>query len=295
LNDPSLKIARFGYLGRKDYGFVDGDSIIPASTMEGDLPPDLFELISSEVLMSSPFLKSLADLTASSKTRVPMGEVRLEAPIPRPGKIVCLGRNYMEHVAESNTKPPKELMIFMKPSTAIAGPFDDVLYPSVTSQLDYEGELGVVIGKRCKKVGASEALGHVLGFLVFDDVSARDLQFGDGQWTRGKGCDTFAPTGPWITTRGEVPDASALHLRTWVNGEIRQDSTTAGMIKKVPEVISTLSQGMTLEAGDVIATGTPAGVGFHWKPEPRLLKAGDVIKIEIEGLGSIENRVVAEG
>jgi 2-keto-4-pentenoate hydratase/2-oxohepta-3-ene-1,7-dioic acid hydratase in catechol pathway len=289
-----MKIARFESMGRQDYGFVVGGSLVPASSVGEDLPHDLFELVTSEVLMSGPFQKSLADLASSSEARVPLGRAKLLAPIPRPGKVVCLGRNYMEHVAESDTKPPKELMIFMKPATAVAGPYDDIVYPSLTRQLDYEGELGVVIGKRCKKVSPSEARGFVLGFLVFDDVSARDIQFGDGQWTRGKSCDSFAPLGPWITTKEEVADPSALHLRTWVNGELRQDASTGGMIKKVPEVISILSQGMTLEAGDVIATGTPAGVGYHWKPEPRLLKPGDLVKVEIEGLGYIENHVVAE-
>ncbi len=289
-----MKIARFESMGRQDYGFVIGESLVPASSVGEDLPHCLFELVSSEVLMGSSFQKSLAELASSSETRLTLDVAKLLAPIPRPGKIVCLGRNYMEHVSEADTKPPKELMIFMKPATAVAGPYEDIVYPSVTRQLDYEGELGVVIGKRCKKVSPSEASGFVLGFLVFDDVSARDIQFGDGQWTRGKSCDSFAPLGPWITTKEEVADASALRLRTWVNGELRQDASTRGMIKKVPEVISTLSQAMTLEAGDVIATGTPAGVGYHWKPEPRLLKPGDLVKVEIEGLGYIENHVVAE-
>jgi len=289
-----MKIARFESMGRQDYGFVVGESLVPASAVGGDLPLDVFELISSEVLMNGSFQQSLADMASSSGTRLPLDGVRLQAPIPRPGKIVCLGRNYMEHVAEADTKPPRDLMTFMKPATAVAGPYDDIIYPSLTRQLDYEGELGVVIGKRCRKTSPSEALGFVLGFLVFDDVSARDIQFGDGQWTRGKSCDTFAPLGPWITTNAEIANPSALRLRTWVNGELRQDATTASMIKKVPEVISTLSLGMTLEAGDVIATGTPAGVGYHWKPEPRLLKPGDVVRVEIEGLGYIENHVVSE-
>jgi 2-keto-4-pentenoate hydratase/2-oxohepta-3-ene-1,7-dioic acid hydratase in catechol pathway len=289
-----MKIARFEHKGRQDYGFVLGESLVPASSVVGDLPQDAFELVSSEVLMEGSFLRSLSDLVSSTAARIPIGLARLLAPIPRPGKIICLGRNYMEHAAEADTKPPKDLMIFLKPATAVAGPFDDIVYPALTRQLDYEGELGVVMGKRCKRVSPSEAMGFVLGFLVFDDVSARDIQFGDGQWSRGKSCDTFAPIGPWITTEEEVGDSSSLSLKTWVNGDLRQNASTAGMTKKVPEIISTLSQGMTLEAGDIIATGTPAGVGIHWKPEPRLLKPGDVVKIEIEGLGCIENRVVAE-
>jgi 2-keto-4-pentenoate hydratase/2-oxohepta-3-ene-1,7-dioic acid hydratase in catechol pathway len=289
-----MKIARFESKGRENYGFVVRESLVPASSVGGDLPLDIFELVSSEALMNGSFQEALADLAASSGTRFAIGGEKLRAPISRPGKIVCLGRNFVEHVAESATEVPKELMIFIKPATAVVGPYDDIAYPSITHQLDYEGELGVVIGKRCKKVNPSEAMGFVLGFLVFDDVSARDIQFGDGQWTRGKSCDTFAPMGPWITTKEEVANPSALHLRTWVNGELRQDATTADMIRKVPEVISILSRGMTLEDGDVIATGTPAGVGYYWKPEPRLLKPGDVVKIEIEGLGYIRNRVVAD-
>jgi 2-keto-4-pentenoate hydratase/2-oxohepta-3-ene-1,7-dioic acid hydratase in catechol pathway len=225
---------------------------------------------------------------------VPLSKVKLLSPIARPGKIVCLGRNYLEHIAESSSKRPEGLMIFLKPATAVAGPFDDIPYPSVTRSLDYEGELGVVIGRRCKKVDSSAAMACVLGYLVFDDVSARDLQFGDGQWTRGKGCDGFAPMGPWVTTLDEVRNPLSLRLKTWVNGEVRQEASTSSMMRNVPEIVSMLSQGMTLEAGDVIATGTPAGVGYYWKPEPRMLKQGDTVRIEIEDLGHIENRIVAE-
>lgn len=289
-----MKIARFESEGRQGYGLVTTKGVVPSLYLGGDLPADLFELVNSEVLMSAAFGKELSRLASSAEHRLGLEQLKLLAPLPRPGKVICLGKNYMEHVAESNTEPPKELIIFMKPSTAVTGPFDNVIYPSITSQLDYEGELGVVMGQRCKKASPAEALGFVLGYLVFNDVSARDLQFGDGQWTRGKGCDTFAPTGPWITTREEVPNPNALRLKTWINGELRQDSTTAAMIKKIEVVVSTLSQGMTLEAGDIIATGTPAGVGYYWKPKPRLLKPGDRVKVEIEGLGQIENTIVAE-
>jgi len=282
-------------MGQQLYGVLSGGSLVPSSALGEDLPEELIELLTSEVLMSGAFRQAIETLGASSSSRVPLSQARLLAPLPRPGKIVCLGRNYREHAEEAGTSPPKELMIFMKPATAVAGPYDGIEYPSITRSLDYEGELAVVMGRRCKRVEPEDSLDCVLGYMVFDDVSARDLQFGDGQWTRGKGCDTFAPMGPWITTLDELNDPLSLRLKTWVNGDLRQDASTSSMIKNVPEIVSTLSQGMTLEAGDVIATGTPAGVGYHWRPEPRLLSPGDVVKIEIEGLGYIENRVVGGG
>jgi 2-keto-4-pentenoate hydratase/2-oxohepta-3-ene-1,7-dioic acid hydratase in catechol pathway len=293
-SDVPLKLARFELNGKLGYGFVLGERLVPADSLEVDLPIDPHDLVSSELLMSPSFAAEVGKQTLEASGSIPLNNLRLLAPLPRPGKMVCLGRNYMEHIAESDAAVPKELVVFMKPATAVAGPSDDIIYPSITRELDYEGELGVVIGRRCKKVAAADAMEQVLGYLVFDDVTARDLQYGDGQWTRGKSCDTFAPMGPWVTTAPEVADPHSLRIKTSVNGELRQDATTASMIRRIPEIVSTLSLGMTLEPGDVIATGTPAGVGYHWKPQPRLLRRGDVVRIEIEGLGHIENRVITE-
>jgi acylpyruvate hydrolase len=180
----------------------------------------------------------------------------------------------------------------MKPYTSITGPFDPIEYPSITSQLDYEGELGVVIGKKCRNVKPEGALGYIIGYTVFNDVSARDIQFRDGQWVRGKSFDTFAPVGPWIVTKDEVPDTNSLKVMTRVDGEIRQDSSTSKMIFKIPELVSFISMVMTLDPGDIIATGTPAGVGVFAKPSPKLLKVGQTVEIEIEKVGKIRNKVV---
>jgi 2-keto-4-pentenoate hydratase/2-oxohepta-3-ene-1,7-dioic acid hydratase in catechol pathway len=286
-----MRVARFKCSNGTGYGFVMGEEIVPAEGLGLDLPHDLFELISSERLMDENFRSELERAVGSHRGGLRETDVRLLSPIPRPGKLICLGKNYFEHVQESGSRPPEGLVIFMKPATAVTGPYDEILYPSVTSQLDYEGELAVVLGKRCKGTSMDEAMETVLGYMVMNDVSARDLQFRDGQWTRGKGCDTFAPTGPYITMASEVPDPHELRLRTWVNGELRQDSNTGKMIRRIPEVISILSQGMTLEPGDIIATGTPGGVGYYWRPEPRLLKVGDRVRVQVEKIGAIENMV----
>jgi len=286
-----MKIARYERDGKTEYGFVRGRRVVSSADTELGLPADVQELVSSELLMKASFRRQVERAIKVSPRSVAISEVRLLTPLPRPGKIICLGKNYLEHVEESGGRPPKGLVIFMKPATALAGPFDDILYPPVTTQLDYEGELAVVIGKKCKSVSPRDALGCVLGYTIMNDVSARDLQFGDGQWTRGKSCDTFAPVGPWITTADEVRDPHELAIKTWVNGELRQNSSTRKMIKKVDEIISVLSAGMTLEAGDVVATGTPSGVGFYWKPKPKLLKDGDRVVVKVGKLGRLENRV----
>jgi 2-keto-4-pentenoate hydratase/2-oxohepta-3-ene-1,7-dioic acid hydratase in catechol pathway len=186
--------------------------------------------------------------------------------------------------------PPDEPVIFMKPHTTIIGPDEKIAKPKFVKELDYEGELAVVIGKKAKSVSVAEAESVIFGYTVFNDVSARDFQFKDGQWTRGKSFDTFAPTGPWIVTKAQLPDTSNLKIHTWVNGEIRQNASTHNMALSVSQIVHHLSRVMTLEPCDVIATGTPSGVGFAMKP-PRFLKNGDVVSIEIEGIGALENTV----
>jgi 2-keto-4-pentenoate hydratase/2-oxohepta-3-ene-1,7-dioic acid hydratase in catechol pathway len=224
----------------------------------------------------------------------PINEVTLLAPISMPGKIVCLGLNYRDHAAEQKAAIPDEPIIFMKPRTAIIGPNQRIIKPSFVKQLDYEAELAIIIGKKAKHVQVSEARSHIFGYTILNDVSARDIQFKDKQWTRGKSFDTFAPIGPCVTTANELHDASNLSIRTWVDGELRQNSSTKNMVFGVYEIVHHLSKVMTLEPCDVIATGTPAGVGFAIKPQPKFLKAGDVIRIEIEGIGALENTVVDE-
>ena len=219
----------------------------------------------------------------------PLSEVRLLAPVPTPSKVVAVGLNYMDHCREQGHAPPKSPVLFAKFPTAIIGPGEPIRWdPSLTSQVDYEVELAVVIGRRARRVAAANALQHVAGYTICNDVSARDLQFGDGQWVRAKSLDTFCPLGPYLATRDEIPDPQNLHLRTTVNGEVRQDSSTAEMIFGVAELIEFISRAFTLLPGDVIITGTPHGVGVFRDP-PTFLRDGDVVTVEIEGLGQLAN------
>jgi 2,4-didehydro-3-deoxy-L-rhamnonate hydrolase len=215
----------------------------------------------------------------------------MAVPIPRPGKIVCVGLNYRDHAEEQGVELPTAPLLFAKFTTSLIGPGDAIVIPSAVTKCDYEAELGVVLGATVKQVSKENALEAVAGYVVANDVSARDLQFGDGQWTRGKSPDTFCPVGALVPS-SEVPDPHALPIRAILNGEVVQESTTANLVFGVDEVISYASQTATLEAGDLILTGTPAGVGIFRKP-PRLLQPGDDITIEIDGVGSLANPVVA--
>jgi 2-keto-4-pentenoate hydratase/2-oxohepta-3-ene-1,7-dioic acid hydratase in catechol pathway len=219
---------------------------------------------------------------------------KLLAPIVTPPKIICLGLNYRDHAKEQNAVIPDEPIIFMKPHTAIIGPNESIVKPSFVNQLDYEAELAIVIGRKCRNVSISDAESCIFGYTVMNDVSARNIQFKDKQWTRGKSFDTFAPIGPCIVTSNQLQNTSNLRIRTWVNDEPRQNSTTANMVFNVQEIVHHLSRVMTLEPCDIIATGTPAGVGFTWKPFPKFLQAGDIVRIEIENIGVLENVVANE-
>jgi len=221
----------------------------------------------------------------------PWSEVRLLPPV-RPASIVCVGLNYRDHAAESGVDLPAAPLLFAKLPSSVAGPGEDIVIPSITQQVDYEAELGVVIGRAARAVSVSDALAHVLGYTCVNDVSARDLQFADGQWIRGKSLDTFCPIGPWIVTADEIPDPQALGIRCLVNGEALQDSSTSQMVFGVAELISYISQGITLQPGDVIATGTPAGVGFARTP-PVFLHPGDTVTVSIDGIGELSNGVRA--
>jgi 2,4-didehydro-3-deoxy-L-rhamnonate hydrolase len=212
-------------------------------------------------------------------------------PIDRPGKIVCVGLNYRDHAEEQGVDLPKEPLFFAKYTTALIGPGDPIVIPPVVTQCDYEAELGVVIGERIRNVSRENALEAVRGYVCANDVSARNLQFADGQWTRGKSPDTFCPVGPLVPV-AEIPDPHALRIRAIVSGEVLQDSTTANLIFGVDEIIRHASLTSTLEPGDLILTGTPAGVGIFRDPK-RLLQPGDEVTIEIEGIGELTNPVVA--
>jgi 2-keto-4-pentenoate hydratase/2-oxohepta-3-ene-1,7-dioic acid hydratase in catechol pathway len=214
------------------------------------------------------------------------------APVPRPGKLICIGLNYRDHAVESNLPIPREPVVFSKFPTAVIAPGEPVVLPGGSTQVDYEAELAVVIGKRAKGVSQAQALDYVLGYTCLNDVSARDFQFADGQWQRGKSCDTFAPMGPAIVTTDVLPDPHSLPIKLVLNGAAMQDSNTNQLIFGVPELIEFLSRTITLEPGDVIATGTPSGVGFARKP-PVYLKASDEMIVDIEGIGRLNNPVMA--
>ena len=214
------------------------------------------------------------------------------APVPRPGKLICIGLNYRDHAAESKMAIPERPCVFSKFSTAVIAPGEPVVLPATSTQVDYEAELAVVIGRRAKNVTAESAVDYILGYTAFNDVSARDFQFADGQWQRGKSCDTFAPMGQDIVTTDEIRDPHRLSIKLILNGKTMQDSNTDQLIFGVPELVEFLSQTITLEPGDVIATGTPPGVGFARKP-PVYLQAGDVMEVVIDGIGTLNNPVVS--
>jgi 2-keto-4-pentenoate hydratase/2-oxohepta-3-ene-1,7-dioic acid hydratase in catechol pathway len=217
--------------------------------------------------------------------------VELLAPLPNPSKIICLAFNYYDHAQDAGLTPSQEPVIFIKPRTSLNNPFNDIRCPGNVQRLDYEAELAVIIGKKIKNISQEDAMNSIFGYMIFHDVSARDIQFKDKQFTRGKSIDTFAPCGPWITTVDEVADPQSLRIITKVNDEIRQNSSSSKMVIPIKKIISSLSQLMTIEPGDIISTGTPAGVAMSMN-NPKYLKDGDIVEINIEKLGKIRNRVV---
>lgn len=222
-----------------------------------------------------------------------LDSVELLAPLPNPPTIICLAFNYYDHAKDAGLMPSDEPVIFIKPRTTLNSPYSDIICPPFVKRLDYEAEIAVVIGKRTKAVSEEEALNSVFGYMIMHDVSARDIQFKDKQFTRGKGIDTFAPCGPWITTKDEISDPQNLAITTRVNDEVRQNSSSLNMVIPIKRIISSLSSVMTIEAGDIISTGTPAGVAMSMA-DPKYLKDGDIVEIAIEKLGKIRNRVTVK-
>jgi 2-keto-4-pentenoate hydratase/2-oxohepta-3-ene-1,7-dioic acid hydratase in catechol pathway len=270
-------------------GVVTDDGIVDLSESAPELPAEMAALLAA----GEPALRRAAAAASAARLRTPLDAVRLAPPILRPPKFLAVGLNYADHVAEAGLETPKLPTIFNKQSTCVAGPTDPVHMPRVSSALDYEGELGFVVGRRCRHVPRERAHEVIAGYLVVNDVSVRDWQLRIPTWTMGKSFDTHGPIGPWITTADAVGDPHALRVRTWVNDELRQDSSTKNLIFDCFAIVEHLSTAFTLEPGDLVATGTPGGVGIAMKP-PRLLSIGDVVRVEIDGLGTLENRVVAE-
>ena len=246
--------------------------------------------LSVKDFMFNEWIKEVIDYQSQLHYSMRLDALELLAPLPNPPTIICLAFNYYDHAKDAGLMPSDEPVIFIKPRTALNSPYSDIICPTFVRRLDYEAEIAVVIGKKTKEVSEDEALDSVFGYMIMHDVSARDIQFKDKQFTRGKGMDTFAPCGPWITTRDEIEDPQNLTIVTRVNDEIRQNSSSLNMVIPIKRIISNLSNMMTLEAGDIISTGTPAGVAMSM-PKPRYLKHGDIVEITIEKLGRIRNRV----
>jgi len=290
-----LKIARYRYGSEESYGIIDGKTILSLPLLSRLLKKQLPHNLEEFITQGERATETVAELITKTKdadiekVSTQLNAVSFLAPIAFPPKIICLGLNYLDHAAETNSRVPDEPIIFMKPHTAIIGSNQKILKPKFVKELDYEGELGVVIGKKVKNIGVKEAKESIFGYTIFNDVSARDFQFKDGQWTRGKSFDTFAPTGPCIATESQLC-TDDLAIRTWVNGEQRQNGSTRNMVFNVSQIVHQLSRVMTLEPCDIIATGTPAGVGHAMKPR-KYLQHDDRVRIEIEGIGVLENTV----
>jgi 2-keto-4-pentenoate hydratase/2-oxohepta-3-ene-1,7-dioic acid hydratase in catechol pathway len=284
-----MRLLRFDDSGVARLGVVKGDSIVVLDALASEYPTML-----SIVRSGAPALKTIREFADTSKATRSLAGAKLLAPIERPGKYLAIGMNYQKHLEESErlgVPAPKQQLWFNKQTSCLAGPYDGI-DPGVTEQLDYEVELGVVIGRTAKRVSESDAKNYVFGYFVANDVSARDWQFHSPTFTVGKSFDTHGPIGPWIVTADEINDPHTLSLRCLVNGEMRQQSDTGNMIFNIWQQIAYLSTAFTLEPGDLIASGTPEGVGVGMQP-PRFLKAGDVVRCEIENIGAIENKVVA--
>lgn len=279
-----MKLATFSRGGAPRIGRVEGEVIVDLALC--GLPTDMIAL-----LAAGP--DALARARTAGGPAHALAEVTLEAPVLRPPKILAIGLNYADHIAETKLDTPSFPMFFNKQSTAANGPRAAIHLPRVSDKLDYEGELGFVIGRRCRHVPRARAHEVIAGYVVCNDVSVRDWQFWAQTFTLGKSFDTHCPFGPWLVTGDEVGDPHALALKTWVNGELRQDSNTRHLVFDCYAQIETLSKAFTLEPGDLVLTGTPSGVGIGFKPH-KYLKLGDRVKIEIEKLGHIENEVVAE-
>ena len=283
-----MKIARIRQGDNETYGFIQGDKIATkdeVTYLTGiPLPQNVKDFL------FDGWYDEIKDKINDLSYKEDISKYKLLAPIPNPNKIICLAFNYVDHAKEQGLQAPEDPAIVIKPRTALNGSTSDIVCPDFVTQLDYEVELAIVIGKNCKNISINEAPNVIFGYMIFNDVSARDIQFKDKQFTRGKSFDSFAPCGPWITTKDEINDVQNLKLTTKINGELRQNSSTSNMFIKIPEIISKISKVMTLEKGDIISTGTPAGVMLN-KPNAVFLKDGDKVEMEIENLGILTNTI----
>ena len=279
-----MRLVMFGEAGREKPGLLKGERIVDLKALFPDMPPI------GESFFEEGWLDRCAGVESPGERR----DVRLASPVPRPSKIICLGKNYAEHAKEGGFENPASPLIFCKTPNTVSGPFDDILIPQSSGQVDWEVELALVIGRRGKAIDKGAALDYIAGFMVMNDVSGREVQFADSQWFRGKAFDTFAPMGPALVTADEISDLGNLTLTARVNGEVMQSGSTRDMIFDIPTIIENISQDITLVPGDVISTGTPSGVGIFRDP-PVTLKPGDVVACSISEIGTIRNKVVSRG
>ncbi len=278
-----MKLVRYSHKDATRLGVVKSDGVIDLGRRWPSLTSDMIDLIKTWPEIES----AVAKLVNDSAPDVALADIRLLAPIARPGKMMAIGLNYADHIKETGQKMPAQQIWFTKAVTAINGPFDPIELPLASKQVDYEAELVVIIGRRCRHVAKARAAEVVFGYAAGNDVSVRDWQMQTTQWVLGKSFDTHAPIGPWIVTADELGDPHTMGIRCLVNGELRQDSNTKHLVFNVFDQIAHLSKAMTLEPGDVIFTGTPGGVGLAMNP-PRWLKEGDKVRVEIDRIGAIE-------
>ena len=284
-----MKLATFTSSHRRRIGVVEGDMIVDLAAAAPHLPQTMIAFLRA----GSDAMAEARRAATSGGHRLSLSQVRLEAPVPRPGKVLAIGMNYGDHIRETGRAAPEHQVWFAKQATCIIGPNDAIQIPKVSDKVDYEAELCVVIGRRCRHVPRERAFEAVAGFMCGNDVSVRDWQQRSPTMMMGKGFDTHGPTGPWIVTPDEIADARSLRVRCLLNGQVMQDASTAEMIFDIPAQIEHLTAAFTLEPGDVIFTGTPAGVG-NWRDPPVRLKPGDRVRVEIDGLGALENACEAE-
>jgi 2-keto-4-pentenoate hydratase/2-oxohepta-3-ene-1,7-dioic acid hydratase in catechol pathway len=282
-----MKLIRFGNRGAEKPGVIVDGNYFDVSEYIADYNENFF---------AEDGLGLLGRIAGEVKLKKVDADVRLGPPVARPSKLICIGLNYSDHAGESNMQLPAEPVVFFKSTTAIVGPDDDLIIPRNSKKTDWEVELAVVIGKKASYVEEKDAMGYVAGYMLHNDYSERESQLErSGQWVKGKSCDSFAPLGPWMATKEDIPDIDNLRLWLTVNGKKFQDSNTRNMIFKTPFLVSYLSHFMTLLPGDIISTGTPAGVGLGQKPDPLYLKPGDIVELGIDGLGSSKQKAVAFG
>ncbi|MGQ9487512.1 MAG: fumarylacetoacetate hydrolase family protein [Armatimonadota bacterium] len=302
-----MKLISYRKDGRESIGVVVDERVVDINVglallrTSGILAHDMVHLLEQgeEALqtvrhIAQAYQQLLASYPADAQeVSLPLSEVTLLPPVTRPQKVLAIGANYKAHCAESGMPVPQKPIVFVKVTSALTAHGEAIVYPRITQELDYEGELAVIVGKRARHVPEEDAMQYIAGYTIMNDVSARDLQRTEGQWSRAKGCDTFAPCGPWLVTADEIADPHNLTIETRVNGEVRQQASTGDMIFPIPFLIAYITSAMTLVPGDIITTGTPAGVGVYRQPKG-LLQPGDEVSICIEGIGELRNHVVQE-